>query len=105
MLMGTNLKNREWKSFQPRPFLYLFDHLISPILSHGCEMWGNKEWEEIEKLHRLTCKVSIGVESSTPNDGVYAELGRHRLVLRKRENDKVSLDYGKLITVGTQRMH
>ena len=35
-------KNREWKSFQPRLFIYLFDHLISPILSYGCEIWGNK---------------------------------------------------------------
>ena len=35
-------KNREWKSFQPRLFLYLFDHLISPILSYGCEIWGSK---------------------------------------------------------------
>ena len=43
-------KNREWKSFQPRLFLCLFDHLISPILSYGCEIWGNKEWEEIEKF-------------------------------------------------------
>ena len=43
-------KNREWKSFQPRVFLYLFDHLISPVLSYGFEIWGNKEWEEIEKI-------------------------------------------------------
>ena len=40
-----------------------------------------KNWEEIEKLHSLTSKFSIGVKSSTPTYGVYAELGKHPLVL------------------------
>ena len=31
-------KNKEWKSFEPTLLLYLFDHLISPMLSYGCEI-------------------------------------------------------------------
>ena len=69
------VKNREWKGFQPRTFLYLFDHLISPILSSGSVVWGNQEWIELERLHLFLCKFALGVKSSTPNDGIYAELG------------------------------
>ena len=74
-------KNREWKGFQPRTSLYLFDHFISPILSYGSVIWGNKEWMEIEKLHLFLCKVALRVKSSTPNDAIYAELGRYPLQL------------------------
>ena len=50
-LCSLLVKNREWKGFQPRTLLYLFDHLISPILSYGSVVWGNQEWIELEKLH------------------------------------------------------
>ena len=69
-------KNREWKGFKPRLSLHLFDHLISPILSYGCEVWGNYDWAEIERLHLWFCKFALGVKTSTPTDGIYAELGR-----------------------------
>ena len=43
--------------FKPRLLLHLFDHLISPILSYGCEIWGNHDWNEIEmKLKNYTCQ-------------------------------------------------
>ena len=74
-------KNREWKGFQPRLLLYLFDLLISPILSYGSEIWGGNDWVEIERIHLslFICKLSVGVKSSTPNDGIYVELGRYPL--------------------------
>ena len=42
-------KNKEWTGFEPTLLLYLFDHLISPILSYGCEVWGNRRWDEIKR--------------------------------------------------------
>ena len=36
---------------------------------------------EIEKLHLFLCKFALGVKSSTPNDAIYAELGRYPLQL------------------------
>ena len=77
-------KSREWRGFDPSLLLYLFDHLITPVLSYGCEIWGNHQWEEIEKLHLFTCKYALGVKKSTPNDGVYAELGRVPLLLIRK---------------------
>ena len=35
-------KSKEWGGFQPRLFLYLFDHTIAPILNYSSEIWGFK---------------------------------------------------------------
>ena len=59
-------KNEEWKGFEATLLLYLFDHLISPILSYGFEIWGNCRWEDIEKIHLFICKYALGVKKSTP---------------------------------------
>ena len=64
--------------------LFLFDHLISPILSYGSVIWGNQECIELEKLHLFLCKFALGVKSSTPNDGIYAELSRYPLQLGRQ---------------------
>ena len=64
--------------------IYLFDHLISSILSNESVIWGNQEWIELEKLHLLLCKFASGVKSSTSNDGIYAELGRYLLQLGRQ---------------------
>ena len=74
-------KSNEWRGFEPRLLLYLLDHLISPILSYGCEIWGNYPWEQIEKIHLMLCKYAMVVKKSTPNDGIYAELGRTPLLI------------------------
>ena len=85
-------KNRKWKGFKPKLLLYLFDHTISPILSYGCEIWGNQDWDIIEKLHLFICKFSLGVKASAPTDGVYAELGRYPLkILRHIQMIKFAL--------------
>ena len=80
-LWAVITKNLEWKGFQPSLLLYLFDLLISPILSYGSEIWGDNDWVEIERIHLFICKLSVGVKSSTPNDGIYAELGRYPLLI------------------------
>ena len=69
-------KNKEWQGFNPKIFFHVFDHTIIPILNYGAEIWGNQEWEELEKIHLSTCKYILGVSASTLSDGVYAELGR-----------------------------
>ena len=56
-------KNREWKDFEPTLLLYLFDHLSSPVLSYGCDIWGNRRWDEIEKIHLFICKYALGVKN------------------------------------------
>ena len=85
-------KGGEWKGSNPKLLLYLFDHTISSILSYRCEIWGNQDWDVIEKLHLFSCKFSLDVKASTPTDGVYVELGRYPLkILRHIQMIKFAL--------------
>ncbi len=72
-------KSREWGGFQPRLFLYLFDHTILPILNYASEVWGLEEWSNLETVHLNACKFALGVKANTTTDGVHAELGRMSL--------------------------
>ena len=66
--------------FQPRLFLYLFDHTIAPILNYASKAWGFEEWSKLETLQLKACKYALGVWSSTTTDAVYAELRRMSLI-------------------------
>ena len=77
-------KSRKWQGFEPNLLLCLFDHLIAPVMSYGCEIWGNNSWDASERLHLFICKYALGVKSSTSNDGVYAELGRVPLLVKRQ---------------------
>ena len=54
----------------------LFDQVVVPILTYGCEVWGFENLGIIEKLHLQFCKLVLQVKKSTPNCMVYGELGR-----------------------------
>ena len=41
--------------------LQLFDSLILPIALYGCEVWGFRNIEVVEKLHLLYCKMLLRV--------------------------------------------
>ena len=61
----------------------LFDTLVLPILSYGCEVgnWGvdTKCSAAAEALHRDCLRRLLGVRKSTANHMVLAELGRFPL--------------------------
>lgn len=54
----------------------LFDKLISPILTYSAEVWGFIQAPAIERVHLKFLKTILTVKTSTPNDFIYAELGR-----------------------------
>ena len=57
--------------------LDLFDKLIVSILCYGADVWGLIQAPAIERVHlRFFLKTILRVKTSTPNDLVYAELGR-----------------------------
>lgn len=60
--------------------LELFDKLVVPILNYGCEIWGFKETNVIERIHLQYCKQLLGVRAQTQNNFVYGELGRTSLL-------------------------
>jgi len=64
-----------------RALTKLFDTLVLPILSYGCEVWGvdTKCAAAAEALHRDFLRRLLGVKKSTANHMVLAELGRFPL--------------------------
>ena len=71
-----------------KTLLKLFDTCIVPILLYGSEAWApfaNQEWKNwehtpIEQVHTQFLKRILGVNRSTTNALVRAELGRHSLL-------------------------
>jgi hypothetical protein len=51
--------------------LFLFDHMVSPILQYGAEIWGWQYSESIERVHLNMCKV----HSTTTSVAILGELG------------------------------
>jgi hypothetical protein len=47
--------------------LILFDTLILPILTYGCEIWGYENTKQLEKPHLQICRNILGVRTTTPN--------------------------------------
>ena len=59
--------------------LHMFDSMILPILTYGCEVWGYENLEQIEVYHRFFLKKLLSLRSSVPNAMIYGELGRHEI--------------------------
>lgn len=59
--------------------LKLFDNMILPILTYGCEVWGFGDISCIEKVHTDFLKQILHVKKSTPHVMIYGELGRYPL--------------------------
>ena len=55
--------------------LELFDRVVLPILTYGCEIWGCTNVDIIEKVHLKYCKYVLNVKTTTPDVMVYGELG------------------------------
>lgn len=91
-------KTIDFKRLKPKQATNLFDTLISPILTYGCEVWGAylnqnfTSWdkEPTEKVHLRFCKYYLGVNSKASNFACRAELGRFPL---KIFIDKLILRY------------
>ncbi len=58
----------------------LFDALVKPVLSYGCEVWSNHmAREQSEVVHRAFLKSSLGVSTITSSYVVLVEFGRFLL--------------------------
>ncbi|KYN42053.1 hypothetical protein ALC56_03522 [Trachymyrmex septentrionalis] len=59
--------------------LKLFDSIVKGILLYGVEMWGYREWKEVEAIHEKYLKWILGLEKVTPGYIVREELKRNKL--------------------------
>src|SRR6266480_6511430 len=60
--------------------LRLFQAVSRSIMSYGCQIWGYKEYNEVEKLQRYFVKRVFKVPVNTTNYCVLGELGLQPLV-------------------------
>jgi hypothetical protein len=68
----------------PATMCSLFDSLVRPVLSYGCEVWcmypsPTRLRDKAEVLHRRFLKRCAGVADATPSDILYGEFGRSPL--------------------------
>ena len=61
----------------------LFDKMVMPVLSYGCEIWGLYPSKAIEQVHTDFCKSISKVKRSTMNEIMYGELGRIPLIVQR----------------------
>ena len=61
--------------------LELFNSLVLPVLTYGCEVWGNSCIDIAESLHLEFCKYILRLKKSTPNCFIYGETGHFPLYI------------------------
>lgn len=59
--------------------LKLFDSTVKGVLYYGVEIWGYREWKEIEALQEKYLKWILGLERTTPEYIAREELKRSKL--------------------------
>jgi len=66
--------------FDPALQCQLFDALVKPMFSYGCEVWSyHMAREQLEMVHRAFLKLLLGVSTTTSSYVVLAEFGRFPL--------------------------
>jgi len=66
--------------FDPALQCQLFVALVKPVLSYGCEVWSDHmAREQLEVVHRVFLKSSLGVSTMTSSYVVLAEFGKFPL--------------------------
>ena len=63
----------------------LFDVKILPILLHGSELWGVKQFDCIERVHYYLCKRYMNVGIKASNFGVIGDCGRYPMFIETRK--------------------
>jgi hypothetical protein len=70
----------ELRIFDPALQCQLFDALVKPVLSYGCEVWSDHmAHKQLEVVHRAFLKSSLGVSTTTSSYVVLAKFGRFPL--------------------------
>ena len=88
--MTVRLANTIWMS------------LVRSIIEYGCEIWGEKEYEEFEKLQLEMGKRILRCGSRTTDEVVRGELGWER---QKARRDEMRLRYwGKIVRMTDDRI-
>ncbi len=67
---------KQFSGLDPLVLCDLFDKMVLPILTYGCEVWGFHPSDAIERVHRDYMRSVLKVRTTTLNEFLYGELGR-----------------------------
>ena len=59
--------------------IMMYDSLIKTMLTYGAEIWGWKEYEEVEKVQEKYLKWILGLDKETPGYIVREETKRKKM--------------------------
>ena len=74
--MFALLKKCKSKNFPIDVILDLFDKIVVPIATYGCEMWGFGNNDILQKLQLKFYKIVLRLRQSTPSNMVFGEIGK-----------------------------
>ena len=77
--MFSLLKKCNTKNIPLDIMIDLFDKLILPIITYGCEMWGFGNNDLVRKLQLKYYKIVLKLRQSTPSQMIFGEIGKHPL--------------------------
>ena len=60
----------------------LYQALVRSVLEYGCEIWGDEEWEQGERIQREMRRRILRCSGKTTNEAVLGELGWWKLRTR-----------------------
>jgi hypothetical protein len=70
----------ELRIFDPALQCQLFDALVKPMFSYGCEVWSDHmARKQLEVVHQAFLKSSLGVSTTTSSYVVLVEFGKFPL--------------------------
>ena len=69
------------KTISVEYILDLFDTLVKPILTYGCEVYGMQNYNVVKKFYLKFLKRTLNVKMSTNSSMIYAETGRYPLAI------------------------
>jgi Reverse transcriptase (RNA-dependent DNA polymerase) len=86
----------------------LFDALVAPVISYGCEMWAidffrdSKYFEEAEMMHRAFLRRIVHVRKCVSNEVLLAEFGR--LPLKFQWQNLIVRYFNRLVAMPETRL-
>ena len=74
--IGERKLKNDWKKR-----MRLFDALVRSVMCYGTEVWGWKEWKELERIQDKYIKWVLKLERTTPGHILHEETRRHKIAL------------------------
>ena len=74
--LGERKFKEDW-----RKRIRIFDAMVKSVICYGAEIWGSKEWKEVEKIQDKYLKWVLEVERTTPGHILHEETKKSKIAM------------------------